>query len=135
MKAMMKFYLDTEYTNGNYYQGDIFEIALVSEDTGRVFHQYVKIPYNLPKNSKRLCNINDYVIRCKGISFQLMLNRLWHFLKCETSTPIIIAHAGYLFDFPILFVNCMKYKINIIDTFSNFTFIDTVRVLKDCHDC
>ena len=70
----MKFYLDTEYTNGNYYQGDIFEIALVSEDTGRVFHQYVKIPYNLPKNSKRLCNINDEVIRHKRVSFKFMLD-------------------------------------------------------------
>ena len=62
-----RFYLDTEYTNGNYYQGDIFEIALVSEHTYRVFHQYIQIPYGLPKNVKRLCRVNDKMLRIKGV--------------------------------------------------------------------
>ena len=128
---MGRFYLDTEYTNGNYYRGDIFEIALVSEETCRVFHQYVRIPYNICEYVKRLCNINDEVIRHKGVSFNFMLDRLLRFVKSETNTPILIAHAGYLFDFPILFVNCMKHNIDIADTFANFTFIDTLRVLKE----
>ena len=128
---MVRFYLDTEYTNGNYYQGDIFEIALVSAETCRIFHQYVKIPYNLPKNVKRLCNINDEVIQCKGVSFKYMINRLLQFVKSETNAPILVAHAGYLFDFPILFVNCIKLNINIEAAFASFAFIDTVRVLKE----
>ena len=43
-----RFYLDTEFTNGNYYRGDIFELALISEKTCRIFHQYIQIPYDIP---------------------------------------------------------------------------------------
>ena len=33
-----RFYLDLEFTNGNYYLSDILEIALVAEESGNTFH-------------------------------------------------------------------------------------------------
>ncbi len=47
-----RFFLDTEYTNGYFYRGDIFEIEVISESTHHSFHQYVKIPYTLQNNVK-----------------------------------------------------------------------------------
>ena len=44
---MNRFYLDTEYSNDNYYLGDIFEIAVLSEKSGYIFHSYIKIPQPL----------------------------------------------------------------------------------------
>ena len=37
------FYLDMEFTNGNYYLADILELALVAEESGYVFHSYVLV--------------------------------------------------------------------------------------------
>ena len=60
-----------------------------------------------------------------------MLNRLLQFVNSETSTPKLVAHGGYLSDFPLLFINCMKHSIDIADNFANYKFIDTVRFLKE----
>ena len=125
-----RFFLDTEYTNGNYYRGDIIEIALFSESTHRTFRQYVKIPYALPKRVKKVCNINDEVLRQKGVDFTYMIKRLCKFVKSETATPTLIAHNGYLCDFPLLFANCMKYNLEVEDIFKNYTFVDTIKVLQ-----
>ena len=46
---MGMYYLDLEFTNGNYYLVDILEIALVAEESGNVFHSYVKIHYSVPQ--------------------------------------------------------------------------------------
>ena len=96
-----RFYLDTEYTNGNYYLGDIFEIALISEDTCRVFHKYIKIPYRLSKYVKQTCNVSDNILRQKGVPFLYMLKKMQQFVYSETTTPILIAHGGFLCDFPL----------------------------------
>ena len=40
---LSKFCFDMEFTNGNYYLADILEIAMVAEESGNVFHSYVKI--------------------------------------------------------------------------------------------
>ena len=45
---MNRFYLDTEYTNDNYYLGDMFEIAVLSERSGYIFHTYIKMSNKLP---------------------------------------------------------------------------------------
>ena len=47
--TMGRFYLDMEFTNGNYYLVDILEIALLSEESGNVYHSYVKINYSVTK--------------------------------------------------------------------------------------
>ena len=44
---MGKFYLDLEFTNGNFYLADILELALLSEESGYAFHSYVKIHYSV----------------------------------------------------------------------------------------
>ena len=46
---MGKFYLDLEFTNGNFYLSDIFDLVLLSEESGYAFHSYVKIHYSVPK--------------------------------------------------------------------------------------
>ena len=39
---MGRFYLDVEFTNGNYLT-DILGIALVEEESGNIYRRYVKI--------------------------------------------------------------------------------------------
>lgn len=125
-----RFFLDTEYTNGNYYRRDIFEIALFSENIHRTFRQYAKIPYALPKRAKKICNINNEVLRQKGVDFTYMIKKLRKFVKSEITTPTLIAHNGYLCDFPLLFASCMKYNLEVENIFKNYTFIDTIKVLQ-----
>ena len=103
-----RFFLDTEFSNGDYFQGDIFEVALVSENTCRKFCQYIAIPYSMPKYVKQICYISDEVLPCKGVSFTYMINKLVQLVKSETDTPTFIAHSFFLFDYPLLFANCMK---------------------------
>ena len=59
---MGKFYLDLEFTNGNYYLVDILEIALVVGESGNVFHSYVKIHYSVPKRVQQLTGITNSTI-------------------------------------------------------------------------
>ena len=61
---MGKFYLDMEFTNGNYYLADILEIALVAGESANVFHSYVKIHYSTPKRVRQLTGITNRTI-CK----------------------------------------------------------------------
>ena len=130
-----RFYLDTEFTNGNYYRGDIFELALISEKTCRIFHQYIQIPYDIPTYVKRMCKVSDLKLKRKGVPFAYMLQRLIQFIKSETDTPTIIAHGGYLFDFPLLFANCLKHNIDITEEFKKYKFIDSIKVLKEFNIC
>ena len=39
---MGRFYLDMEFTNGNYYLVDILEKVLLAEESGNVYHSYVR---------------------------------------------------------------------------------------------
>ena len=55
---MGRFFLDLEYTNGNYYLGDIIEIAVVSDD-GQTFQSYIKIKYLIPRIVRNLTGITD----------------------------------------------------------------------------
>ena len=57
---MGRFYLDMEFTNGNYYLADIIEIALATEDSGNTFHSYTRIQNSIPKRVKELTNITCY---------------------------------------------------------------------------
>ena len=54
---MGKFYLDLEFTNGNYYLVDIFEIALVAGESGNAFHSNVKLHYPVPQRVPQLTSI------------------------------------------------------------------------------
>ena len=132
---MGKFYLDMEFTNGNYYLADILEIALVAEESGYAFHSYVKIHYSVPKRVSELTNITNKIIKTNGCPFRDVMIRLVEFLQHEQAhsdtIPIIIAHGGYLHDFPILLASCMKYKYYDFTTLAGCIYVDSMRVLRE----
>ena len=129
---MGRFYLDMEYTNGNFYLSDIIEISLVAEKTAHEFHSYVTIPYRLPVNVKALTRITDEKLIADGCSFYETMCALVDFISIEsTDPPIIIAHGGYHHDFPILFANCDKYGFQDFHVFHQWTFVDSVQLLLD----
>ena len=110
---MAKFYLNMEFTNGNYYLVDILEIALLAEESGNVYHNYVKINYSLPKQVQLLTGITNKTIETHGVPFRDVMYGLVEFIRREaTEPPIIIAHGGYVHDFPILLASCMKHNYN-----------------------
>ena len=129
---MGRFYLDMEYTNGNFYLSDIIEISLVAEKTAHEFHSYVTIPYRLPANVKALTRITDEKLIADGCSFYETMCALVDFISIEsTDPPNIIAHGGYHHDFPILFANCDKYGFQDFHVFHQWTFVDSVQLLLD----
>ena len=127
---MGRFYLDTEYTNGNYYLGDIFEIAVLSEQSGYIFHPYIKIHHKLPSYVRKLCNITDNILEMRSEHFSDVMDDLIEFINQESRDDvIIIAHGGFLTDFPLLIVNCMKAKYDYT-RFANYTFVDSMKMLQ-----
>ena len=129
---MVRFYLDMEFTNGNYYLADIIEIALVAEDSGYTFHSYVKIHYSIPRQVQQLTNISNNMTRTIGLSFTKVMEGLVEFIDQESDSlpPIIIAHGGYLHDFPILLANCMKHNIDYTPL-TMYTFVDSMQLFQD----
>ena len=111
---MGKFYLDLEFTNGNCYLSDILEIALVPEDSGNTFHSYVPLHYSVPKRVQQLTGITNKTIKSLGLPLREVMNALVDFhpeqVQSETTIHVIIAHGGYLHNFPILLANCMKHS-------------------------
>ena len=67
---MGRFYLDLEFTNGNYYLADVIEMGMVAEYTNHEFHQFVKINYPLPYVVKQLTCITDEKLHANGCSFK-----------------------------------------------------------------
>ena len=124
------FYIDTEYTNGNFYLGDIFEIACLSEDSGYIYHSYINIECTIPNYVKRLCNVSDEKIKSSP-SFYEVMNGVIEFINAQESQPPIkiISHGGYLFDFPLLFTNCMRNRFDYT-WFEKCEFIDSVKELQ-----
>ena len=50
-------------------------------------------------------------------------------LQSETD-PIIIAHGGYLHDFPILLTSCMKYNFHDFRILTECMFTDSMEILQ-----
>ena len=111
---MGKFYLDLEFTKGNYYLAAILEIALVAGESGNMFHSYVKIHYSVPQRVQQLTGITNSTTKTLGLTFREVMDGLVEVLHREQAwgetPPIIIAHGGYLHDFPILLASCMKHN-------------------------
>ena len=124
------FYIDTEYTNGNFYLGDIFEIACLSEDSGYIFHSYINIGCTIPNYVKGLCNVPDEKIKSSP-SFYEVMNGVIEFINAHESQPPIkiISHGGYLSHFPLLFTNCMRNRFDYT-WFEKCEFIDSVKELQ-----
>ena len=132
---MRRYFLDLEVTNGNYYLADIIELALLAEHSGNIFHSYVRIHYLIPTRVKELTNISDDLLATAGCSFKDTIASLSAFLHDEQkrshTRPFIIAHAGFSFDFPILFANFIKHKITQLNVFKECLFADSLQIFKD----
>ena len=110
-------HFDLEITNGNYYLSDIFEIALIAEESGNAFHSYITLQYSVPKRERQLTGITNKTIKSLGLPFRGVMDGLVDFLQHEqvqsgTTTPVIIEHGGYSHDFPIFLANCMKLSFS-----------------------
>ena len=101
---MSIFYIDLEYTNSNLYIGEVFEIAVLSEKSGYMFHVYISITDKIPPFVKELCGVDDIKLVKEGISFTSAMYKLETFIRDETDeNPFIISHGNR--DSQILFAN------------------------------
>ena len=136
LSSMGRFYFDTEFTNGNYYLGDIIDIALHAEESGNTFHSYVQIHYLIPTRVKELTSISDDLLASVGCKFKDAMVSFLDFIQREqkesSTAPVIIAHGGYQSDFPLLLANCMKRGVLDYGILPNCSFVDSVEVFKSC---
>ena len=125
------FYLDTEHSNGNFYLGDIFELALISKKSGNAFHTLIKIPTQLDNYLQFMCGITNQKIQKEGVQFKQAFSDMIDFIDTEANgTKVIIAaHSGYLADFPLLLVNCIKNQCET-NRMINYEFIDTLQIIQ-----
>ena len=132
---MGRFYLDLELTNGNYYLADILKFALVSEENGYAFHSCVNTLL-LPKRVQQLMGKTNETIKSLGLPFREVMDGLvefFHRQQAQNETiPVIIAHGGYLHDFPILLANCIKHDYDIT-SLAEYTFVDRMQILLDAY--
>ena len=63
------------------------------------------------------------------------MNGLVEFLHREQvrgeTLPFIIAHGGYLHDFPILLASCMKHNCDKFGILTECMFVDSMKILHD----
>ena len=59
-----------EFTNGNYYLVNKLEIALLAEESGNVYHSYVKKKIPVPKQVQLLTEITYRTIETHGVPFR-----------------------------------------------------------------
>ena len=133
---MVLIYIDLEYTNGNFYLGDVVEIAPIGGggESGWIFHAYINIGYKLPPIIRSLTGITDEKLEISGESFTSAFKGLASFIRQEqgsNSTGLtIISHGGMRENFPILLRNCMKNDIEY-DFLRECIFIDIVKAFKN----
>ena len=123
-----------EFTNGNYYLTDIIEMTLLAEESGYAFHSYVSIHYSVPRSVRQLTGITNRILQTVGLPFRDVMNGLVEFLHREQAQsetiPIIIAHGGYLHDFPILLASCMKHNCDEFGMLMECMFVDSMEILQ-----
>ena len=61
------------------------------------------------------------------------MDGLVEFMRCEQThtPPIIIAHGGYVHDFPIILASCMKHNYNDYTVLAELMYVDSMQNLKD----
>ena len=129
---MGRFYLDREFTNGNYYLVKILEIVLLAEERGNVYHSYVKINYSVPKQVQLLTGITNRTTKSHGVPFRDAMDGLVEFIRREaTESSIIIAHGGNVHDFPILLASYMKHNYKDFAVLVELVYVDSMEDLKD----
>ena len=75
--TMGRIYLGMEFTNGNYYLVDI-----LAEESGNVYHSYVKINYSVPKHVQLLTGITNRTIETHGVTCRNVMDGLVEFIRC-----------------------------------------------------
>ena len=79
-----------------------------------------------------LTGITNRTIETHGVPFRNVMDRLVEFIRREaTELPIIIAHGGYVHDFPILLARCMKHNYNDYPVLAELMYVDSMQNLKD----
>ena len=130
------FYIDTEYSNGNFYIGDIFELSLLSERSGRIFHRYINISGTLPRFVQQFCNVRMQTIRRYGQPFETVLDQMFQFIESERDdggdVVALIGHGATRTDFPLIIVNCMRCKNAdlLLQRMKTYRFVDSVNELQ-----
>ena len=66
---------------------DILEIALLAEESGNVYHTYVKINYSVPKQVQLLTEITNRTIETHGVPFRNAMDGLVEFIRREAGQP------------------------------------------------
>ena len=96
---------------------------------------YVKIHYSIPRRVQQLTNITNKTIKSIGLSFRVVMDALVVFLYCEQAQGetihIIIAHGGFLDDFPILLANCIKHNYSDYTIVTECTYVDSIYVFRN----
>ena len=126
------FYIDIEFTNGNFYLGEIFEIACLSENSGYIFHSFIKITTPIPRYIQKLCNTDTDVVH-NSQPFSRVIKGLVEFIKLEDSTSTspstIIGHGSYLTDFPLLITNSFTSGFDYTQL-EQFIYVDSMKILQ-----
>ena len=128
---MTVFYIDTEYNEGNYYIGDIFEVACLSSND-KLFHSYINIPTNVSRYVQQLCDVDPSILR-QSPSFNAVIDGLIEFITKEEihgSQTTLIGHGAFLSDFPLIIANCIKNSYDH-SSMKEFKFVDSMEAFRD----
>ena len=122
------FFLDLEYSDSNLYKGEIFEIAVLSDKSGNIFHTYIQIVGVIPAFVETLCGVKDKNVKALGISFTAAMSDLWKFIKGESNgeNSMIISHGNW--DFPMITANLERNNISF-SGFEEFFYINSVKIM------
>ena len=108
-------------------------MTLISEGNGNAFHSLINIPTPLDNYVKFICNITDSDLQREGTTFEQAFDAMIAFVNAEVEEEgelvTIMAHSGYLTDFPLLVTNCIKKKCDTA-AMINHRFIDTLKILQ-----
>lgn len=125
------FFIDTEFNNGNFYLGDIFEIACLSSNN-RLFHTYINIQTDIPVYIQRMCGLNTSLIK-QAPYFNEAMDNLIKFISLDEdykTQTILIGHGGRLSDYPLLLANCIKNRYDY-NCLKNYKFVDSMEGFRE----
>ena len=88
--------MDMEFTNRNNYLVDILEIALLEEESGNVYHSYVKMNYSISKQMQLLTGITNRTIETRRVPFRNAMYGHVESIRREATTPAIMT-SQFLF--------------------------------------
>ena len=90
------------------------------------------IHYSVPKQVQLLTGITNRTSENHWVPFRDVMDGLVAFIRREAMEPaIIIAHRGYVHDFPILLASCMKHNYSDFAVLAELVCVDIMQNLKD----